>query len=234
MSEESGETQASTTTATTETKAAPTNAVIDPAVIAKISQDAKEAALTQAREEGNRQTQKIVEALTGKSGKEPRYDTEALVDRFVSDPAAVLAATAEAASRKTRDEVLAEVREDARVQREVESAFREALKGRPDLADPEVTENLDAFLAATNPQDSIRDRMKEAVRKYDLMIEKAGGPKAEERIRKASSVKTSGGMGQAPEAEKSINERRTASFDEHQKARLEKFKAARGGRLHHA
>lgn len=227
--------QQTTAPAQEEKKEAPVAPVIDPAVIAKITRDAADAARAQAAEEGKRQTQQIIHALGGgTTNRGPNYNTEGFVDRFIEDPAQVLAATADAAKRAAKDEIRAEMRAEASERAAVEKAFKNALKGRPDLADEETVSNLDAFLAHTDPNDSIEDRMKEAVNKYDLMIEKAGGPKAEERIRKATSVKTSGGSAQGVAPEKSIDERRTESFTTSQQDRLAKFKASRGGRLHHA
>lgn len=230
----------------TEPKTEPPKAAeVDPAVYEKLKTEAIEAATkaaTDAAKAGNSQAQakldKVISALSdnGKSGKSG-YDVDSFLEKFGDDPLAVLTGVVEYATKQGAEMAVAQVAEAHTIDREIKDAFRESTKGRPDLHNESSAELIDTYFRAQDPALDTKARMKAAVAKFDLQMEKIGAPSVEERV-KAAKGSISSGSGTPPsESPRTVRERQTELEKNAQQKRLADFKAKRNStitRLHPA
>ena len=123
------------------------------------------------------------------SGEKEKEEASPVIKRLVNDPEGFVSTILTMADEKANQRFLEKEKQE-REQREFlveqQSAFKQVLKERHDvLSSNESKELFLSFYEKTREDISEKERMKEALIKYDLLLEKQGAGKAEERIRKA-------------------------------------------------
>lgn len=223
---------------------APKAPEVDPAVYEKLKTEAIEAATkaaTDAAKAGNSQAQarldKVLSALSDKPQGKGGYDVDSFLEKFGDDPLAVLTGVVEYATKQGAEMAVAQVAEAHTIDREIKDAFRESTKGRPDLHNENAAELIDTYFRAQDPALDAKARMKAAVGKFDLQMEKIGAPSVEDRV-KAAKGSISSGSGTPPlESPRTVRERQSELEKNAQQKRVADFKAKRNStitRLHPA
>lgn len=179
------------------------------------------------------QQRRLVSAISGEEDSEGKKTR--LLESFLEDPTKLLHRVKEVTKEEIRaemEEIEAAREEKSRAQREIAMASVEALESRPDIkTNKEAKKLLDAFFNQTDSKLPPKDRIEQAVRDYDLMMERIDGKKPEERIRAATSVQTSSSPSTQVQPELSVAERNRIAVEDEMKARMEAFKKKSHGTL---
>lgn len=151
------------------------------------SQDDVEKLIQKQTKETN---QRLAEAL----GVAPKSDDKALTKALLTDTEGFLSMFGEALYEKWDSKHSARNAEKDAYEKSMQSENARMHKERPDIMqDDNTLEIFNEFFGNTNPEDSVEERVKQATKKTDLLLEKAGRGTAKERIAAASSVTSQGG-----------------------------------------
>lgn len=186
-------------------------------VIEKIQKQAVEQAIAEATKVAGEstkqalqdQSKRVLQAL-GSGEVDAEAEAEKVLNNFVKDPVAVLQRVTEIAEtrieKKLQEQKAAEDKEKA-AQVAINQAIVRTYEKRPDIQhNSSAREMLEVYFASTDPEQPAAERIAEAVRKYDLMMEKIDGKTAEERIKAVASL-SSTSRANDPTKEKSASER---------------------------
>lgn len=161
----------------------------------------------------------VAKAISGQD--EPQDSVNPLLRKLVTDPDGVLATVAELSAQHT----LEQIRRENAQEREFNSAYTELFQERPDLASSKANLKLvDTFYKNADPQKPIRDRVKEAVREFDLLMEEQGLGDSKSRIAKASTVTSASAGSSQPQATKQSE---TELLKQEQDERQARFRKSR-------
>lgn len=185
------------------------------------------------------QNQRILQAIGVQSNKPSPEQNAQFLERFIENPAEVLAAVATeavSASKRDRSRERDEEAQQTRAQRqaaaEARAAAAEILNTRVDItSNPESFELLDFYFSQTSESLSMKERLATAVKKHDKFLEKQGAGKTEERISRASaSLPPSNGslQGGGPSS-KSYTDQMTEANAQYNKDRIARYKKTHGG-----
>lgn len=182
-------------------------AAIDPATIAKLQEDIVARATAEAERIAS---QKAAQALEAQSKRikaalgEDDNDgvSDKVLRRFAEDPVAVLQAVSRQTREETEQAVLRRIEERTAKDRESMIAARKVLGARPDIhTNEQAMELVNSFYEKSDPKLKEEERISSAVKQFDLLIEKSGGTKAEERIAAAASPsRTASAQSEGPKA----------------------------------
>lgn len=174
------------------------------------------------------QKQTIVRAITGEPASNEERTAE-FFDKFAKNPVDVLAAVAFQAKEAAKQELRSEDDQAEAKLREQRIAATEVFADRPDIkASPEAREALDAYYERTDPNLPEKERMTQALHKYDKWAESQGLGGKEDRIAKVASPRPNASAGNAnPEPQKKTSEQ---FQQEEQRERVEAYKRKHGGR----
>lgn len=233
MSEEAQTQTAENTPASGTTQSRAEATAIPTEVLEKLQADVIEKAIKAATDEAGKistkalddQAARVLEALGGKKS-EVNY-AGAVHQRFLDDPVGLLAAVSAHASQETRREI----QEAERVRAERLRASNEVLGKRPDITtNAAAMKMLDTFYDSSDPKKSEKERISEAVKEYDLLMEKNGAASAEERINAASVSRASANGGSAVESKpKTFQQRQNEVTRSSQDRLVEEYKKKHGG-----
>lgn len=133
------------------------------------------------------QNRRLMEAMNPGQKKD---DVNPIHKMFIENPDGFIAETIRISMEKAEE---ARKREEFKGQ-SVRSAYRKVLKDRPDVTETEESnELLLTFYDATDESLSQEERFSAALKKVDILLEKQGAGKAEERIKRAASMFGKGG-----------------------------------------
>lgn len=159
------------------------------------------------REDINRaiqeQNQRLISAI---NGEQPKEKVDPLHDLFIRNPSQYAAELMQATRKQIRDELA----EEERSRLGLRHAYNSVTKERPDITESEEANDLLlAYYDQTDESLSDAERFEKALSRLDILLEKQGAGKAEERIRKAASISGRGGRSGAeddPGEQKSARE----------------------------
>lgn len=195
------------------------------------TKEAEKVATAKSKEAVTEYRQSVAEALGLAPGQDKK--NEQILDIFLRDPQTFVQAIVDKTTSVTQEQLNRRDLE-ARTYREEERQTKAVLKDRPDITTSQ--ESMDAIadiyeaLRAQDDDSSHEDLLKKAIKKHDVLLERAGAGKAEDRI-KASMHRVPGSSSatDVPSPQASAKERTEASMADYQKSRVERFKQLHGG-----
>ncbi len=164
-------------------------------------------------------------------GLESEENKEALLlEKFLEKPSDVLAAYSAHAERKLEEKIQTREQAKAEANRAVVAAQQAAsriLKERPDIrSNEEAQELVDGFYDKAPDGLDEEAKVKWAVNKYDLLMEKSGSGNIQERVAKAASP-TAETSGKPEDTIKATQEEASRSYID---SRVARYKQLSGGR----
>jgi len=163
-------------------------------------------------------------------GQTDKKDKDPVKELLETDPSAAFAIFADTLREKIETSVTSRLQSEKQAEAELKQAAAEVLSDRPDITDnKQLTTLLNQFYAATSDALSEKDRIKEAVKQVDLLLESTGLGDRESRVKKATSLRSSPTGAQGPSGERlSHEEREKKVFSEWRDERLARYNAIRG------
>lgn len=231
-------TEAPAAPAQTQAQPAPAPQSFPPEVLSQIKRELATTVQTETSKAIDAHNQRILQAMGVQNNKPSQEQNAQFLERFIENPAEVLAAVATQAVEVSKRERAAERGEEVemtkaqrRAATEARAAASEILGTRPDItSNPESFELLDFYFSQTDEAQPMKERLATAVKKHDKFLEKQGAGKTEERISRASTALPSPN-GNAPGGRpaKSYNEQITETNAQFNKDRIERYKKTHGG-----
>jgi hypothetical protein len=132
-------------------------------------------------------------------GQTPSSQSDPVRELLEKDPSAALALFGDALREDISSRVLGEIKGDLDKKEEQRIAVAVVLNERPDISSSESQLNLlNTFYKGTDSALPEKERVKEALRQVDLLLEQQGLGDKESRVKKFSSVKSSSAGAQGP------------------------------------
>lgn len=214
-----------------------TPAAQPPAAVATIPADViqriHDEAVQKATEAAGRTAQDRLSAaaniLQGGNGSQENEINAQVLQRFVNDPVGLLSKIEERAAARGEERAMQKITAAADADRETKAAIKEVLGPRLDVHTEEAMTLIDSFYHKTPNDKPEKERMKLALNKFDLLLEKNGAGDAEKRASAASPSRSASSQ-PASSARANYNDARSASLEKHQTERIEAYKAKHGGR----
>lgn len=199
---------------------------VDPAIVAKIAQEAVRKEVEAAQKLSAESTKKLLDeqrsnVLRALGAEDPQAARDEFTARFLTDPAEVLGNYA----ALTKEQAIAEVRKEiaqkeaaAAQEREAvlaeQRAVGELFSERPDLKQSaELRETLEAYYLKTDSSLPAKERLEQATKKLDKFLEKLDGKTSAERVKALASVTANSSVGAEPPARKSQAEVNRADIE---------------------
>lgn len=189
-----------------DTQTAPDNTSASADVItkqeaARLAQEAAQAALDEFKKNNPGLTQEEVQAQILEDrktlaslilGQTDKKDKDPVRELLESDPTAALALFGDALREDITRRVVSEIETEKQKNLEQKQAVVEVLKDRPDITTSEQQlALLNTFYKATDAALPEKERVKEALRQTDLLLEQQGLGDRESRVKKFTTVKSS-------------------------------------------
>lgn len=140
-----------------------------------------------------KQRQEISRAVAGDTGEQPNQE---LLEALLTDPEGVLSTYRDMITQQVRGEMKEFVSSAIGTEVESRKAGREVFKDRPDIISIEANQELfSLFYAQTDAKESVKERLKTAMKHYDLHKERAGEGSVKDRVAKAASISSASASG---------------------------------------
>lgn len=227
-------TESPTPTPAAEPTTTPAPHVTIPAeVIERLQSEAVSVARAEAEKRANEIVQENNSRIRQAMGDQLQVDhTDEVLGSLLKDPLGVLRNVAISSKEETKRELRAEFAEEERIQRENRKATHAVLGERPDIHSNEAAMKIvSSFWKDANPDLPASEQLKQAVRQYDLLMEKNGAGEAEKRIAAAASLSRSVSTTQESSKGPSIQARTTDVNTSWMERRKEEFKKKHGGQF---
>lgn len=211
-----------------------------PAAAAAISQEVIDRiqmeAIAKATEVAERATNDRLSAAARTLRGEPvdeDYNTMVL-KKFVNDPINVLQSIEDRVEARA-NEKLAQFEQkqvqNQREDREVKAAIKTVLGSRPDvITSEEAMTIVDSFYKETASDRPHADRMKDALQKYDLLLERSGAGTAEARAAAASPARSAGNQSNSQAKTVNYAAAKAETLENYKEKRIADYRAKHGGR----
>lgn len=218
-----------------ETKATPPAEVkIPDSVLRSITEEATKTAVAAASAESAKHSQRIANAVLGKSDESV---DDKVLEKFVKSPSSFLTEfggnAIEMAKAQIREEMKAEKDAAAEVTKkqtakdaELKTAADELWTKRPDInATPENRELLNRYYVTTDSDLPEKDRVEAAVKEYDKFITKLSGKSVEDRVKAVADLGVGAGGSKETKPAMTSKDARSELFARQREAQAKK----RGG-----
>jgi len=165
------------------------------------------------------QKQQIANAITGKTSES---QVDPVLEEFIKNPNKVFGVLQDMGRQEMQEYVNSVIGQ----QQEAKTAGREVLSDRPDVINDKANQELfSLFYSQTENSKDTRSRLKEALNKYDLHMEKRGEGTVKDRISKATTISSASASSSGTPKDK----KKTTSeiLNEEMQQRLSRRKAQR-------
>jgi hypothetical protein len=198
-------------------------------VIPEVQKQTESIAGKKFTEAQNAQNQRVLQAM-GMGA--PENHSEAVLNRFLEDPMEVLTMVGHKAKETAKEELRAEREAEKKAEQVFSRAVKDVMSDRLDIrSNEEAMELVQNYYEAGPSSLNEKERLEQAVKKYDNLMEKNGAGKSDTRIQAAKTSASSRSSGRSSEApnQQSLKETETAIAATERDEKIARYKKTHGG-----